>query len=175
MKLVGEYDWLMSKELPPSRVAPQFVVRLPDEAFRDRLAAAAKERGRSMNSEIVARLEASFDDGPNEFAEWERYKIEASHRLKLEGAKVTSALLAGCYMALYAWARNGELEENKESIEGTIKVAETLIARAQDGTWERFQAEYDVAKEKHEALLSQLETLPLPAKKSSKNTSKKGG
>lgn len=49
----------MSKELPPSRVAEQFVVRFP-EGMRSRIADAAKANNRSMNAEIVARLEASF-------------------------------------------------------------------------------------------------------------------
>ncbi|AVS68918.1 hypothetical protein C8245_21205 [Paracidovorax avenae] len=49
----------MSKELPPSRTAEQFVVRFPD-GMRDEIAAAAKKNNRSMNAEIVARLQDSF-------------------------------------------------------------------------------------------------------------------
>jgi len=49
----------MSKELPPSRTADQFVVRFPD-GMRDRIAEAAKTNGRSMNSEIVSRLDETF-------------------------------------------------------------------------------------------------------------------
>lgn len=50
----------MSKEdLPPSRTAEQFVVRFPD-GMRDRIADAAKVAGRSMNAEIVARLQSTF-------------------------------------------------------------------------------------------------------------------
>lgn len=41
----------MSKELPPSRTAEQFVVRFPD-GMRDRIAEAAKANNRSMNAEI---------------------------------------------------------------------------------------------------------------------------
>lgn len=51
----------MPKEPPPSRTAPQFVVRLPNEQFRERLAASAAASGRSINSEIVERLQASLD------------------------------------------------------------------------------------------------------------------
>jgi hypothetical protein len=44
--------------------APQkgdkYIVRLPD-GMRDRIAEAAKENNRSMNAEIVARLERSFN------------------------------------------------------------------------------------------------------------------
>lgn len=42
-----------------SRTDPQLKVRLPD-GMRDRIAEAAKANNRSMNAEIVARLEASF-------------------------------------------------------------------------------------------------------------------
>lgn len=44
---------------PPSRLADQFVVRLPD-GMRELIATAADENSRSMNSEIVSRLAASF-------------------------------------------------------------------------------------------------------------------
>nr|WP_279610568.1 Arc family DNA-binding protein [Burkholderia gladioli] len=46
---------------PPSRTADQFVVRLPD-GMRDRIADMAKRSNRSMNAEIVARLDASFSN-----------------------------------------------------------------------------------------------------------------
>jgi len=52
---------MSSKPLPPSRTAPQFVIRFPDEGMRDRIAEAAKKNGRSMNAEIVSRLEESLD------------------------------------------------------------------------------------------------------------------
>lgn len=50
----------MSKQLPPSRTAPQFVVRFPDEEMRDRIKEAAEANNRSMNAEIIARLQDSF-------------------------------------------------------------------------------------------------------------------
>ena len=43
----------------PSFQADQFNVRFPD-GMRDRIAATAKGNGRSMNAEIIARLERSF-------------------------------------------------------------------------------------------------------------------
>jgi hypothetical protein len=43
----------------PSQVADRFQVRMPD-GLRDRIADAAKKAGRSMNTEIVSRLEKSF-------------------------------------------------------------------------------------------------------------------
>ena len=47
----------------PSRTADKFVVRLP-EGMRDRIADVAKQHHRSMNSEIIARLEHSLLDLP---------------------------------------------------------------------------------------------------------------
>lgn len=43
-------------DLPPSRTAEQFVVRFPD-GMRDKIAELAKKNNRSMNAEIVQRLE----------------------------------------------------------------------------------------------------------------------
>ncbi|MGB3814038.1 MAG: Arc family DNA-binding protein [Shinella sp.] len=44
----------------PSRKLDQYIVRFPD-GMRDRLKVAAAENNRSLNAEIVARLEQSFD------------------------------------------------------------------------------------------------------------------
>lgn len=43
-----------------ARDDPKFIVRLPD-GMRDRIAEAARANGRSMNAEIVHRLEQSFE------------------------------------------------------------------------------------------------------------------
>lgn len=45
--------------LTGSRNADKFVVRFPDD-MRDRIAEVARENHRSMNSEIIARLESSL-------------------------------------------------------------------------------------------------------------------
>lgn len=45
-----------------SKTADKFVVRLP-EGMRDRIAVEARRNHRSMNSEIVARLEHSLAEG----------------------------------------------------------------------------------------------------------------
>lgn len=44
----------------PSRTLDQYIVRFPD-GLRDRLKEVAKANGRSMNAEIVYRLELSLD------------------------------------------------------------------------------------------------------------------
>lgn len=85
----------MSKSLPPSRTAPQFVVRFPDEEMRDRIKTAAEANGRSMNAEIVYRLAASLaedamtsnlsHDGPNDRAKgWAEHLTKTENRGELE-------------------------------------------------------------------------------------------
>lgn len=45
----------------------KYLIRFP-EGMRDRVAAVAKENGRSMNTEIITRLERSFSDNAREEA-----------------------------------------------------------------------------------------------------------
>ena len=47
------------REPTTGRDSDKFMLRLPD-GMRDRIAAAATQNGRSMNSEIVARLQDTF-------------------------------------------------------------------------------------------------------------------
>ena len=49
----------MTKPIYSSRTADKFVVRLPD-GMRERIAVVARNHHRSMNSEIIARLEQSL-------------------------------------------------------------------------------------------------------------------
>lgn len=49
----------MARNPYPSELADRFQVRMP-EGLRDRIAKAAEANNRSMNAEIVARLEGSF-------------------------------------------------------------------------------------------------------------------
>lgn len=48
------------KKTYPSDKQDQYMIRFPD-GMRDRIKEAAEDAGRSMNQEIVARLESSFD------------------------------------------------------------------------------------------------------------------
>lgn len=50
---------IMAKEPYPSETADRYIVRFP-EGMRERLKQAAADNNRSMNSEIIARLETSF-------------------------------------------------------------------------------------------------------------------
>lgn len=50
----------MAKDPYPSETADRFIVRFPD-GMRDRLKAIAAENGRSLNSEIVYRLQETLE------------------------------------------------------------------------------------------------------------------
>lgn len=50
----------MAREPYPSETADRFIVRLP-EGMRDRIREEAEKSGRSMNAEIVVRLEQSLN------------------------------------------------------------------------------------------------------------------
>lgn len=51
----------MERKPFPSETQERFIVRLPD-GMRDRIAAEAKKRRRSMNAEFIARLSDSLSD-----------------------------------------------------------------------------------------------------------------
>ena len=56
----------MERKPFPSETQERFIVRFPD-GMRDRIAEAAKANNRSMNAEIVARLEESFQSHNKKF------------------------------------------------------------------------------------------------------------
>lgn len=56
-----KYSDAMTKTPYPSDTQDRFIVRFP-EGMRDQIATIAKANGRSMNAEIVARLEKSLRD-----------------------------------------------------------------------------------------------------------------
>lgn len=91
----------MSKELPPSRTAEQFVVRFPD-GMRDRIKEAADANNRSMNAEIVDRLEASLDPQNNPAALRQKMlEMEGDAALEaLRTSKTKSDLMAAQFLVI---------------------------------------------------------------------------
>lgn len=85
-----------------SRTADKFVVRLPD-GMRDRIAEVARNQHRSMNSEIIARLESSLQqDGVSiqedtlrlDSPELSLHERELLQRFRLLAQRQQNALLA---------------------------------------------------------------------------------
>ncbi|MBR8344243.1 Arc family DNA-binding protein [Burkholderia ambifaria] len=130
---------------PPSRTADQFVVRFPD-GMRDRIAEEAKANNRSMNAEIVARLEASLardaePPGSDQAAEL----LAENKKLRLEMAKLRNAVRfrrasaesprqatgnadAGTsFAAPKLIARIAELNENSEKLQAEVQTMVDLL------------------------------------------------
>ena len=85
----------MSKDLPPSRTAEQFVVRFPD-GMRDKITETAKVNNRSMNAEIVARLQSSFEGAAGfPFAIEQAIEHEQEERGGTRDEALTRLVLAG--------------------------------------------------------------------------------
>ena len=61
----------------PSQLQERFIIRLPD-GMRDRIAEAAKASGRSMNAEIVSRLQSTFGPEPGTWARTFPYAAAAA-------------------------------------------------------------------------------------------------
>ncbi len=120
----------MSKTLPPSRTAPQFVVRFPNEGMRDRIAEAAKANNRSMNAEIVARLERSFTAGE----EIEELAFESA--FEATGLKREVERLGKLLDAQKAEARKIQQDQSKALAAEVLKhlyaeAGETIVAARQ--------------------------------------------
>ncbi|HDR9877444.1 TPA: Arc family DNA-binding protein [Burkholderia cenocepacia] len=83
----------MSKDTKaPSRSADQFVVRFPD-GMRERIANEAKKNNRSMNAEIIARLDDSFSapDESHTIGQTAKLLVENT-KLRLEMAKLRNTV-----------------------------------------------------------------------------------
>lgn len=76
----------MERKPFPSETQERFIIRFPD-GMRDRIKEAAEANNRSMNAEIVARLEGSFDPQTST----EPWSKEAVERFEMIAAKAGEA------------------------------------------------------------------------------------
>lgn len=123
-----------------SREDPQMKIRLPAE-LKDQIEAASKELGRSMNMEIVARLQRSFDaDQAVEQAAFEhgferttlQCEIERLNRLLEEQKTAVPRALQQHAQAIAAEVAKHLYSEAGETIEAARQAAEELKAA---GKW----------------------------------------
>ena len=96
----------------PSQVQDRFMLRLPD-GMRGQIASAAKQNNRSMNAEIVRRLEASF----------------ASQKMTVDAISRQNEFLSRLGEVMH------EIKEYRlkveQQAEGLAKLAETYLERAE--------------------------------------------
>jgi Arc-like DNA binding domain len=106
-----------------TREDPQMKIRLPAE-MRDRIAAAAEASGRSMNAEIIARLEASFSGGGDNaslLATIARLNLDvALGEMEKQGLKADAANLA-ISLQQAADLLLKPLEKSEEARHGLVK------------------------------------------------------
>lgn len=124
----------MSKELSPSRTADQFVVRFPD-GMRDRIAESAKTNGRSMNSEIVSRLDETFtrphaDPTDLSGSSVQLQEIAQAHK---EATKWLGQLNHALALALEELASHvpEEMLQPGSAVESSVRMARALVHKAQ--------------------------------------------
>lgn len=120
----------MTKNAPfPSQVAEKYVVRFP-EGMRDRIAEAAKANNRSMNSEIVARLEESFSPPANNDANTLFALAQLQYNLVEERTKLYQARL---FLVEFATTTEDLLAQAEKGIElkrDFVKIFSRQIERA---------------------------------------------
>jgi len=132
----------------------QFVVRLP-EGMRDRISQAAEAAARSMNAEIVNRLQDSFD--PNAISDEVAQQIEALHRCE---AALERSEFARDLMGKYVDAT----EEVNEALRKAGRVSEQLLfqfasAVMKAAKGDRSDLDAIVEREKVEPMLGRLTTV----------------
>jgi hypothetical protein len=124
------YHQKMTLDRTP-QAADKYIVRFPD-GMRDRLAQAAKQNNRSMNAEVVARLQASFDLAPaadgaaaQELAESRAQTITAMEFLQ--------GSLCETVVAMYASLPSSQKRDR--TIANAQRLAESLLAGVQPGDY----------------------------------------
>lgn len=70
----------------PSQLADRFQIRMP-EGLRDRIRASAEANNRSMNAEILARLEGSYESGQHQQA---KLKVDIEELVKSTVERILS-------------------------------------------------------------------------------------
>lgn len=81
---------MSEKQIYPSDTADKVLVRMPD-GMREQLKVAAKSNNRTMNAEIVARLQSSFQTDESEQREFEAWR-EVARRERIEASAPTMTM-----------------------------------------------------------------------------------
>jgi len=120
----------MEKKPYPSETQERFIVRFTEDGMRDRIAEAAKAAGRSMNAEIVHRLESSFRSVDVENAA--SILIENNHlRERLEGRERADSINDWVLTTLAKYLRDAveQLPEDQREnrFAGVMELANGII------------------------------------------------
>lgn len=125
-----QYHQKMTIDRTP-QAADKYIVRFPD-GMRDRIAEAAKQNNRSMNAEVVARLQASFTDTPSPLA-------EAAEELAQSRAQTITAMefLQGslCETVTAMYPRLQAKDQRDRTFSQAERLASSLLAAARPGDY----------------------------------------
>lgn len=114
---LGQYHWAMESNTPQdseSRHADKYIVRFPD-GMRERLKNAAKANNRTLNAEIVARLQQSFE--PHNDPNWQLRVAMHTNEVRLQTVGHHMMLLRASLDRI-----KDELELNGGDPQGSLRV-----------------------------------------------------
>lgn len=113
------------------QAADKYIVRLPD-GMRDRIAEAAKQNNRSMNAEVVARLQASFDATPSPQAEAAK-ALAQSRAQTITAMEFLQASLCETVQAMYPLLPRSQ--QRDRTFTQAQRLASSLLAGARPGDY----------------------------------------
>lgn len=117
----------------PKQTDPQFKLRLTAN-LRDRIAAAADANNRSMNAEMVARLEASFDARPDGYLAEINRKLQTTIDLQQEALKNQKRALVEIRSERYFDSLPSGVEREVNYLRQTMDLIVMIVARAAQET-----------------------------------------
>lgn len=129
----------MQKPLPPSRTAPQFVVRFPDADLRDRIKRESDGNGRSMNAQIVFMLQSYLDGLDRERYENSPESWEDMERAAREAIPLDEGVSLNAYAAEKRAAKQADLVAEKvvakliSTDEFILKIQRALSGQSKGG------------------------------------------
>lgn len=134
---------------------PQYKLRIPP-GLKEQIEAASKASGRSMNAEIVARLEASFDvqSGSQNFQrDMELLTLQLTSRAEMLGMRASLAMLKKDHLAVRleaALAEEQRLAEKPLATDADFERAEGLIETMKNIEGQAAAAEHELTAIVHE-------------------------
>lgn len=172
------------KPKPPSRTADQFVLRLPD-GMRDTIAEAAKANNRSMNAEIIARLQGDTSSAPALLEAMARLNLSLAEReFDLQLAETYIDQMANALRYAYRTIKNSPIMPTSLECLDLIEDLVEVRGATKDGSeWQRGRDEKFAALRAAQKRVADVREAnattakgspksedPLPAKRASKKT-----
>lgn len=164
------YHRLMTTDRIP-QAAEKYIVRFPD-GMRDRIAEAAKQNNRSMNAEVVARLQTTFDPAPpavNAAAQ----ELADSRAQAITAMEFLQGSLCETLVAMYAGL--SAKDQRDRTFANAHRLAASLLAGARPGDYLKSRSELLAANPALARFLEQVEADIQVHQKKEARTGRAGG